>query len=361
MELISSYRERIIETSGTNAWNVLEQMASRYWKKKDKTKLYIIKEEKLNDYIKFLDTNANRFIKDNINEEDVTLDLPKYKNSYIQLLKRDIFGFSPVKFRIYRMFEEEEISYKNNKDLIKDMYDIRNYRYHHGLNIAEIQQKMGKNPIDVIVKFRPFLYRMILEFLGFIDELFCFSVGRLFPKEGSKRISNILKWEPDITIKLDEIKFVQEINSLEVILEKLIGTKLGGEVVDEEKIYNVNAMLSKENEEFIITFFNFPLIFLSAFDKILSKNEKYPEDITRYLRLIKCRLKQNNIRYEIEFYNTPIDYPKFNLKIRQLEIEKFIETQNRKLGLQNRKQDKKIEETSKVQFKVANINMEVNN
>lgn len=148
MEYITAHREILIEISGMIAWNVLEHIASRYWEEKDKKKLYIIKEEKLGEYIDFLDTCANQFIEDNIDKvHDVTLDLPDYKNNYKNYLKRtitrNIIKFSPVKFRIYRMLEEEKIPYIPHKELIKDMYDIRVDRYHYGLNIAEILKNGG--------------------------------------------------------------------------------------------------------------------------------------------------------------------------------------------------------------------------
>ncbi len=365
MEYITSYREQFIEISGTIAWNVLEHIASRYWDKKDKKMLYIVKEEKLNDYITFLDTTANHYIKHHVKEEDVILDLPDYKENYKNYLKktitRDIVKFSPVKFRIFRMFEEEKIVYMPNKDLIKDMYNIRIDRFHYGLNIAEIQQKRGKNPIDVIVKFRPFLYRMILEFLGIISEFFFFDSGHLINREETRKIPNILEGEPDIPIKLDEFKLVQKIRSLNVSLQELIEIELDTEIIDKDNHYNVHATLSKNEEEYIITFLDPPLIFYRAFDNIPSKDENYPEDITRYLRTIKGTFIHNIIRYEIEFYNTPIDYPMVTLKIRHPEIEKWIEAQNRKIGVQNRKENTKMEEISTVQFKISKINMKHTN
>ena len=355
MEYIVSYKEPLIEISGTIAWNVLEQIASRYWDRKDKKKLYIIKEEKLNDYIEFLDTSASQFIEDNIDkEEDVTLDLLDYKRNYKDFLKRtitrDIIRFSPVKFCIYRMFEEEKIPYKSNKELIKDMYDIRIDRYHYGLNIAEIQQKRGKNPIVVIVKFRPFLYRKILEFLGFIDGFFFFHLGHLIMEEETLEIPDIMKWEPEIPTKLKEFKLVQKIESLDDLIQKLIGIDLDTVVIDEDKHYKVCIILSKNKGGNIITLLDLPLIFYSAFNEIPSKYEKYPEDITRYLRPIKCIFIHNNIRYEVEFYNKPIDYPKFNLKFRHPEIEKWIEEQT---GIER----KITEETNKVRFKISKITM----
>ncbi len=354
MEYIASYKEPLIEISGTIAWNVLEHIASRYWNKKNKKKLYIIRKEKFEDYIDVLSQCAEKFI-ENIDElKDVLIDHPKYKGVYKGLLKNslssEILKYSPVKFRIYRMFEEEKISDKSDEELIKDMYVIRNDMYHSGLNISEIQQKRGKNPIDVIVKFKPFLYRKILEFLGFIDEFFLFDTGHLITREETIKIPNILEWEPDIPIKLDESKLIQQIKSLDDLLQKLIGTDLNAEVIDEDKHYKVRAILSKNKGKYIITFLDSPLIFFSAFDEIPSKDKKYPEDITRYLRSIRCTFIHNNIRYEIEFYNKPLGYPKFNLKISHPEIEKWIEEQTGK--------ERKIkEETSKVHFRISKINM----
>ncbi len=354
MEYITSYKEPLIEISGTIAWNVLEHIASRYWDKKNKKKLYIIRKEKFEDYIDALSQCADDFI-DNIDEiKDVLIDHPNYKGNYKGLLKNslspEILKFSPVKFRIYRMFEEEKIPYKPNKELIKDMYDIRIDRFHYGLNIAEIQLKRGKNPIDVIVKFRPFLYRKILEFLGFIDEFFFFDSGHLIKKEETVEVPNILEWEPDIPTKLDESKLIQKIKSLDDLLLKLIGTDLDAEVIDKCKHHKLRAILSKNKGEYIITFFDPPLIFFSAFDEIPSNEQKYPEDIIRYLRPIKCTFIYNNIRYEIEFYNKPIDYPKFNLKFSHPEIEKWIEEQTGK----EREIKKDI---SKIHFKINKITM----
>ncbi len=70
---------------------------------------------------------------------------------------------------------------------------MRNDIYHDGLTLEEIQQKMRKNPIDIIVKFKPFLYQIILEFLGFTDEFFFFDSGFLINKESSKKILNVKK------------------------------------------------------------------------------------------------------------------------------------------------------------------------
>ena len=352
MEYTASYREPLIEISGTIAWNVLEHISSKYWEKKNKEKLYIIRKEKFEDYIDALSQCADNFI-ENIDEvKDVLIDHPNYKGTYKGLLKNSlspkILKFSPVKFRIYKMFEEEKILYKSNKELIEDMYGIRIDRYHYGLNIAEIQLKRRKNPIDVIVKFRPFLYRKILEFLGFIDEFFFFDSGHLINKENTKEVPNILEWEPDIPTKLDESKLIQQIRSLDDLLQKIVGPELDAEVIDEDKHYKVSAILTKENGEYIITFFDPPLIFVCAFDEIPSNDQKYPEDIIRNLRPIKCTFIYNNIRYEIEFYNKPLGYPKFNLKFSHPEIETWIEEQTGK--------ERKIkEETSKVYFKISKI------
>lgn len=163
--------------------------------------------------------------------------------------------------------------------------------------------------------------RKILEFLGFIDEFFFFDSGHLINKEATVEVLNILEWEPDILTKLDESKLIQKIKSLDDLLLKLIGTDLDAEVIDKGKHHKLRAILSKNKGEYIITFFDPPLIFVSAFDEIPSNDQKYPEDIIRYLRPIKCTFIDKNIRYEIEFYNKPIDYPKFNLKFSHPEID----------------------------------------
>ncbi len=350
MEYIVSHKNPLIEISGTIAWNVLEQIVSRYWEKKNKEKLYIITEEKLNDYIGFLDTKAGQFIDDNIEKYDVMLDLPEYKNNYKELLKRtitrNIMKFSPVKFRIFRLFEEEKITDTPNRELIKDMYNIRVFRFHYGLSLAEIQHKIGKNPIDVIVRFKPFLYRKILEFIGFIDEFFVFYSGHLINKVESSELPDKPKFKP----KLDEYQLVQEIKSLDNLLERLMGTTLDTHIKDEDKKYEVTTIISKKEGEYIITFLDPPQIFHFGLDKIPSKDENYPEDIIKYLRPIICTFTNTNIQYEIEFYNRPINYPRFDIKINQSAIEKWVAEQY----------GKKIEikkETSKIDFKITKITM----
>ena len=296
MEYIASHRERFIDISGPIAWNVLEHIASRYWK-----------------------------------------NLGRHKRTYI-------------KTKIFKMFEKETIEYESKKELIKNMYTIRNKIYHEGLSLPEIENVLGKNPINVIMSFKPFLYRKILEFLGFIDEFFLFYSGHLIIKKDSEVIPNILEWEPDIKTKLDEYELVQKIKSLDDLLPKLMGTVLDTEVKDENKHYKVHATLSMNNGEYIITFLDFPRIFLSAFDELPSKDQKYPEEIIRYLRPITCTFINNDIRYEIEFYNRPIDYPKFDMKISQPEIEKWIKEQTGK--------ERKIKELiSKINFEINKITM----
>lgn len=354
MEYIASYKEPLIEISGTIAWNVLEHIASRYWDKNNKKKLYIVRKEKFEEYIDVLSQCADKFIK-NIDEiKDVLIDGADYKGTYKGLLKNSITSgilkFSPVKFRIIKMFEEEKIYDKAKKELIKDMYDIRVDRYHYGLNIEEIQLKRGKNPIDVIVAFKPFLYRKILEFLGFIDEFFFFIYGHLIIREETSKIPKKLEWESGIPTTLEEFKFVQEIKLLDKLLQKIIGLELNTEVIDEGKHYEVRAKLSRNKGEYVITFLDPNLIFISAFDKIPSSDQKYPEDITQFLRLIKCTFTHNNIQYETEFYNRPIDYPYFDFKISHPEIEKYIEEQTGK------KPEIK-EDTSRVRFKISKITM----
>lgn len=358
MEYIVSHKEPLIEISGTIAWNVLEHIASRYWNKRDKNKLYIIKKKKFNAYIKALSDCADDFIEHKINQQkDVLLDHPNYTGTYKSLLKNgltpQIIGFSPVKFRIFKIFEEEGIEYESKKDLIMDMYDIRNKIYHDGLNIEQIKNILGKNPIDIIVKFRPFLYRKILELSGLIYEFFLFKSGHLTVKKEFSEIPNILDWEPDIKTKLDEYELIKRIKLLDDLFTSLIGTILNTHVKDEDEDYEVTAIISKKEGENIIKFFNFPLIFLSAFDKIPSKDKNYPEDIIKYLRPIICTFIDNNIHYEIEFYNRPIKYPRFNLKIDQSAIEKWVAEQY----------GKKVEikkETSKIDFKINKITMKKN-
>lgn len=351
MEYITSHKESLIEISGTVAWNVIEHMASRYWERVDRKKLYIITEKKLIKFIDFLDTHADQFITDNIETDDVTIDHPDYKSNYKNLLKRtikrDILKFSPVKFRIFRMFEEEKILYEPNKKLIKDMYDIRVYMYHYGLSLEEIQTKIRKDPLDVIVKFKPFLYRKILEFLGFIDELFFFDSGYLIKKEDISNIPNILEEEPEIKTKLAESELIQKIGSLEDLFQKVMGNEIEAKLIYEGTNYKSHLTLSKNEEDYIITLTDFPFILIKALFEIPSEDKNYPEEIIRFLHPVICTFLFNNTKYKLEFYNRPID-SELTFKFGHPEIEKWIEEQTGKARMNE-------EETSKIQYTLSKI------
>ncbi len=295
MWYITSHRERLTEISGTIAWNVLEHTASRYWKS-----------------------------------------LRRHRRAHI-------------KNKIFRMFDEEHIEYESKRELIEDMYKIRNKIYHEGLSLPEIENLLGKNPIDVIVSFKPFLYRKILEFVGFISEFFDYVSGHLIIKEEFEVVENILDWKPEIKTKLDEYKLIKELKSLDKLLEKLVGTALDTHVKDKDKDYEVTAIISKKEREYSIKFLDPPRIFHFSFDKIPSKNKNYPEDITKYLRPIICTFLNNSIQYRIEFYNKPID-PEIKIKYVQSGIKKWV-------AEQYGKEMDTEEEVSEVDFKINKITM----
>ncbi|MCP6719017.1 MAG: hypothetical protein KJI71_02150 [Patescibacteria group bacterium] len=295
MWYITSHREPLTEISGTIAWNVIEHTASRYWKS-----------------------------------------LRRHRRAHI------------IK-KIFMMFDNEHIEYESKRDLIKDMYKIRNKIYHEGLSLAEIENLLGKNPINVIVSFKPFLYRKILEFVGFISEFLDYVSGHLIIKKELELDPNILEREPEIKIKLDEYKLVKELKSLDNLLERLIGTALNTFVKDEDKDYEATAIISKREGEYIIKFLDPPRIFHFGFDKLPSKVENYPEDIIKYLRSIICTFTDDNIQYEIEFYNRPID-TKIKIKSDQFGIRKWV-------AEQYGKEMETEEEVSEVDFKINKINL----
>ena len=165
-ELLISKRENIALTKVIYAWNAIEHLAFNYWKKANKEKLYIIREEKFGPLMESLQDILKEYIENKIDEStDVNisdLETDFYNQDYKQLLKNKlkngVDNFSPIMYKIIRMFENEGLNLtKQEYELIRDMNRLRNLIYHIGVKREKIRKKIKKEPFDLINEFLYFL------------------------------------------------------------------------------------------------------------------------------------------------------------------------------------------------------------
>jgi len=178
--LMACLKEDIFEMSAILAWNFLEHLAARYWSEKNKNFLLKLKKE---EYKKFR-KKAIKFNKNNIQDDFVLLTGIHYQGDIENLLISD--NLSPVRYRIYSMFENEGIfeNKEKDKDKIKYMYKIRNKLMHNGSSLEEIRssQDITFNPIKFVSTNKFFIYQKFLRFLNIIDKYAEFRFDRLIFK-----------------------------------------------------------------------------------------------------------------------------------------------------------------------------------
>ena len=191
--LMACLREETFETGAILGWNVLEHLSSKYWNKIDKQCLNKIREEKYNTLYERLKADTESFIK-NLDKEDILLRgtigedyRKKIKNLFLSGLSSSFYNFSPAKYRIKLMFENENILEDRDSYYIDNMNFIRQKLLHDGLSLQQIKllKKIDFNPLEFLEEYKAFIYHKMLIFLKIIDDHARFVDGRLiFKGEG---------------------------------------------------------------------------------------------------------------------------------------------------------------------------------
>ena len=287
-QFLISKRENILLTKVIYAWNVLEHFAFSYWEKINKEQLYIIKEEKFNGLMDSLENTLDEYIKINIEQKDIyisQLEAEFYKQDYITLLKdklrNGINNFSPIKYKIIRMFENERLNIsRQDYDLINKMNRVRNFIYHKGVKKEEIKKEINKDPQDLIHEFLQFLEIKLWEYFKFISEYATLKGELISFKE--YQISNT-----SLEVK-DYIKKIEILKKLTLIREKI------------ERYSNkpVEVKIIGEQKE-INTFINFKYKKDNSEDGLIIDN--LPSDIPSFGNQIKLKAKLDDLNVIFNF------------------------------------------------------------
>jgi len=140
--LMAGLNESVFEKSAILIWNFLEHLAGRYWKEENKNYLYKLKNNEFKNFIKKVMKFNEEIVKD-----DYVLLTGEYSKVYniSELLISD--NYSPAKYRIFSMFENEGIfeDKENEKDKIKKIHKIRNKLLHDGLSLEELKSVLTFN------------------------------------------------------------------------------------------------------------------------------------------------------------------------------------------------------------------------
>ena len=224
--LLLSLNEENFSIKLSVAWNTLEHLANRYWKNTDESKLYIIKEDKFKDFIKEMKSAADLFLtneekisKDDVNIEEKYRDKWKYKDLLKSQLTDNITSFSPIRYKIRKMFENESINIDD--ELVQKVKKMRDMIFHKGFNPDDIESKINGNPKDVLMRFIFTIYEKILRFSGIIDE-FAESYG------DQLLFHNFYNNQEKVKEEIDKIIVAERDNANKNILKKIetIHTKL---------------------------------------------------------------------------------------------------------------------------------------
>ncbi|MHA1285289.1 MAG: hypothetical protein ACTSQP_22540 [Promethearchaeota archaeon] len=302
-EFNAGLRSSIFEIGAGLLWNVWEHLASIYWKNKDKKKLYVIRKSKFKEFIKILKNTADDFIK-NLKSKDILLqDTSNGRYNYKSLLKRglskDFFNFTPIKYRVDKMLENEEKTLTRKEfELISRMYRIRNYLFHEGLTFKRIENKENLNLVEFFGKFKEFTRKKFLEFFGIIDKFAVFDDGIFtWKKEILRESSN----EEIIALNGELLEIYNYIKRLNNIFGYCKDAKLKWN----GKANNVNIKFYPDNSNnWFIKLSKLPLEFkkeLYNFSIIHTQVNNQPEDLVKVVKPIKIivNLRDYNFTFKI--------------------------------------------------------------
>jgi len=304
-QFLISKREDILLTKVIYAWNVLEHFVSSYWENSNKTQLYIINEEKFDELIESLNNTLEEYIK-NLEQDDIYISQLKvdfYRQDYKKLLenklRNGLDNFSPIKYKIIRMFEIEGLNMtKIEYEIINKMNKMRNFIFHKGVKKEEIEKEIKKDPADLTKEFLNFLEIKIWQYFKFINKYATLNNELISFKEC--QIFKTSLGVEDYTEKSEILK------KLEFVREKI------------EKYSNkpVEARIMEVKKEFNI-YINFNYKRDSYEDGLVINN--LPQDIPSYGNLIKLKAKLDDLNVIFNF-NGIFKFGTFS----EILIEKFI-------------------------------------
>jgi len=318
--LMASLKENVFETKAIFAWNFLEHLAARYWKKKNPNYLLKLKKKEYKNFRK-------RAVKCNeaIVQKDNILLTGGYSEKIAELLIPN--NISPAKYRIFSMFEKKGIfeDKEKEKDKINKMYKIRNKLIHNGFSLEELRthQKITFDPIEVVSTYNSFIYRKFLMFLNIIDNYAEFRYGKLILKEDNleehrtelqvikngekkgKLILTVIKLSAeDMNNKLP-IEKVDILNYINIFLEPFQSLTSEGtiewnsvkEKVEIKVIYNI------ENNEFTLKMNNPPIGYArSLYSSRFQVKGDNPEDNIQMIERKIISFNYNNCVIHVLFF-----------------------------------------------------------
>jgi len=317
---MASLRESVFEIKASLIWDVLEYMATRYWKVIDTDKLYIIKKEKFKDFIKELKEIADNFLEKNNDKKNDVLLTGSYSKIYDYkiLLKQNITdkikNFSPIKYKIFSLFENENIPLSQEEiNRVKIMQDIRNWIHHNGLSLTEIKQKMIKkeideDPIQFVFRFVAFVHRKILEYIGVVDKFAYFYRGHLiFKRDRTSELE--IRENSEVDINFKEKRIINKIIKIHDHIKSLRDRELDATMHFNELNYEVKIKISydKGRSNNTLRIINPPLVCIQNLYSDLPEEISLPEDIIKISQNLEFKIKVE--KYQIKFIikSPPID------------------------------------------------------
>ena len=323
--LMASLKEYVFETSAILAWNFLEHLAARYWNEKNKNYLLKLKKKEYKEFRK----KALKFNKENV-QDDYVLLTGEHSKVYdiAELLISN--NHSPAKYRIFSMFEKENIfeDKENDKDKIKKIYKIRNKLMHDGLSLEEIRSSTF-NPIEFVSRYKIFIYQKFLMFLNIVDKYAEFRFEKLILKEdnleehrteievikdGEKKGKFILSAiklsaeDMNNNLPLEKVDILNHINTFfkpfqSLTSEVTIEWNSNKEKVEIKVIYNI------ENNEFTLKMNNPPIgyaryLYSSRF-QVKGDN---PEDNIQMIEYKTINFNYNNCIIHVLFFENVIKW-----------------------------------------------------
>lgn len=274
--LMACLKEDVFETSAILAWNFLEHLAARYWSEENKDFLLKLKSEKYKEFKQ----GAVKFNKENV-QDDYVLLTGEHSRVYdiTDLLISN--NISPVKYRIFSMFEKKDIfeDKENDKDKIRKLYKIRNKLMHYGSSLEEIRSSpdINFNPTNFVITYKPFIYQKFLKFLNIVDKYAEFRNGKLILKddmleeyrtdldlikEGEKKgrlTLSVMKLSAEDVNKNLPLEKVDILDNINTFLEPFQNLTTEGTLEWNSNKANVVINLKYDNNEFTLKMNNPPI------------------------------------------------------------------------------------------------------
>ena len=301
--LLLSLKEEIFSIKLSAAWNALEHMATRYWIVNNEAKLYTIKKEKFDILVEKINEIINLFLENEVKEEDINIEKQYWdKWDYKQLIKghltNNINQFSPIKYKIKVMLQDQDMSIDDK--LIKEINDVRNWIFHYGYTYEEIESKLGSSPKNLLIRFIFTIYEKILKFIGIVNEFAEFYGNQILfhnfhedKKKMEEEINKIITAEQD-KFNIRNVNEIDTINKkLKDLTEEELSAKFKWRNIECELLIKISKDLTK---------IYLPKGFPDQYFNILRKNKSLPIDSEgRNYNIENASLICENMEYKIIF------------------------------------------------------------